>query len=169
MRPITSRRRTFIRFIFAFALMFTCSLSAFAQSQGDTSQYDRGMPPQQAAGVSSLGSYASADLGVVNLSNGALSINLPLGQVGGRGFSAPISLNHSSKLWSATKGFEYALSQTDTGDVVFATYDDSANAPDYYNRVAPGWTIGGAPTLRARGMGISFNGNVAASPCTEGF
>src|SRR5215813_1648294 len=107
MRPITSRRRTFIQFIFSFALMFTCGLSAFAQR--DTSQYDRGMPPQQAAGVSSLDSYTSADLGVVNLSNGALSINLPLGQVGGRGFSAPISLNHSSKLWSATKGFEYAL------------------------------------------------------------
>src|SRR5215475_14656676 len=106
MRPITPRRQAFIRFSFAFALIFTCGLSVFAQQQ-DVSQYDKGTPPQHAAGVSSFGSYISTDLGVVNLSNGALSIKLPLGQVGGRGFWAPISLNYSSKLWSASKSDEF--------------------------------------------------------------
>src|SRR2546422_4321503 len=105
MRPITPRRQIFIRFSFAFVLIFTCGLSVFAQV--DVSQYDKGTPPQQAAGVSPFGSYISTDLGVVNLSNGALSIKLPLGQVGGRGFWVPISLNYSSKLWSATNGTEF--------------------------------------------------------------
>ena len=100
MKPITPSRQTSIRFSFSFVLMFTCCLPAFAQ--GDVSQYDKGTPPQQASGVSALGSYISTDLGVVNLSNGALSIKLPLGQVGGRGLWVPISLNYSSKLWSAT-------------------------------------------------------------------
>src|SRR5262245_17515660 len=164
MRPITPSRQTPIRFSFAFVLMFTCCLSAFAQ--GDVSQYDKGTPPQHAAGVSSFGSYISTDLGVVNLSNGALSIKLPLGQVGGRGFWAPISLNYNSKVWSATHSVEFANTRNHRGKVVFAVYDDSANALDLHNRVAPGWTIGGAPVLRARGMGISqFTGPV----CVEGF
>src|SRR5215475_4595180 len=79
---------------------FSCLL-AFAQT---TSQYDRGTPPQLATGVSTLGSYLSADLGVINLSNGALNINLPIGKVGGRGLSIPILLNFDSKLWSARTG-----------------------------------------------------------------
>jgi YD repeat-containing protein len=165
MRPITPRRQTFIRFSFAFALMFTCGLSAFAQ-QEDTSQYDRGTPPQHAAGVSSFGSYLSTDLGVVNLSNGALSIKLPLGQVGGRGFWAPISLNYGSKLWSASKSDEF-VPEPPPGHrerVVFAVYDDPENALDFFARVAPGWTIGGAPTLRVRGLGIA----AAANPSCGG-
>jgi RHS repeat-associated protein len=164
MRPITPRHQTFIRFSFAIALMFTCGLSAFAQ--GDTSQYDRGTPPQQAAGVSSFGSYISTDLGVVNLSNGALSIKLPLGQVGGRGFWAPISLNYGSKLWSASKGEVFVPEPPEGGpgnqeSVAFAVYDDPANASDFYSRVMPGWTIGGAPTLKARGLGTAPFRNIA--------
>src|SRR5262245_3067050 len=155
MRPIMPSRQTSIRFSFSFVLMFTCCLSAFAQ--GDVSQYDKGTPPQHAAGVSSFGSYISTDLGMVNLSNGALSIKLPLGQVGGRGFWTPISLNYSSKLWSATKGSEF-VPEPPPGSrerVVVAVYDDPANAPSFHSRVMPGWTIAGAPTLRARGVGIA--------------
>src|SRR5262245_36590686 len=155
MRPITPSRQTPIRFSFAFVLMFTCCLSAFAQ--GDVSQYDKGTPPQHAAGVSSFGSYISTDLGVVNLSNGALSIKLPLGQVGGRGFWAPISLNYSSKLWSAIKGLETNPwpPPGHRESVAFAAYDDPGNTLDFFSRVAPGWTIGGAPTLKAQGLGIA--------------
>src|SRR5437588_2425793 len=66
-------------------------------------QYDQGTAPQHAAGVASLGSYESTEIGTVNLSNGALNIHLPLATVGGRGFSLPISLNYSSKVWSVAK------------------------------------------------------------------
>src|SRR5262245_7398078 len=155
MRPITPCRQIFIRFSFAFALIFACGLSAFAQQ--DVSQYDRGTPPQHAAGVSPFGSYISTDIGVVNLSNGALSINLPLGQVGGRGFWAPISLNYGSKIWSAIKGLETNPwpPPGHIESIVFAAYDDLGNTLDFFSRVAPGWTIGGAPTLKAQGLGIA--------------
>src|SRR5262245_51800286 len=55
--------------------------SAVAHAQ--QTQYDKGTPPQHAAGVSPLGSYTSADIGTVNLSNGALNLKFPLGNVGG--------------------------------------------------------------------------------------
>jgi len=80
------------------SLFFTVCPSSFAQQ----TQYDRGTPPQHAAGVSSIGSYSSADVGTVNLSNGALNLRFSLGSVGGRGFSVPLTLNWSSKLWSAS-------------------------------------------------------------------
>ena len=63
-------------------------------------QYDQGTPPQHAAGVSPVGSYLSSDLGTVNLSNGSLNLALPMGSAGGRGFTIPIALNYSSKVWS---------------------------------------------------------------------
>jgi len=43
-------------------------VSAFIVQAQDSTQYDRGTPPQHAAGVSSLGSYISTDLGTINLS-----------------------------------------------------------------------------------------------------
>lgn len=61
-------------------------------SMSQQGQYDRGTPPQHVAGVSQLGSYTSADLGTVNLSNGALNLKLSLGNVGGRGFSLSIQI-----------------------------------------------------------------------------
>jgi RHS repeat-associated protein len=161
MRPTTQRRKIFIRFSFAFVLTFTCGLSVFAQEQGDVSQYDKGTPPQQASGVSPLGSYISTDIGVVNLGNGALSIKLPLGQVGGRGFWVPISLNYSSKLWSATKSDEF-VPEPPPGHrerLVFAVYDDPNNPFDFLGRVMPGWTIGGAPALKVQGVGIAASNN----------
>lgn len=66
-------------------LIITSFISTFGQAQ---SQYDKGTPPQLTAGVSSLGSYMSTELGTVNLSNGGLNINIPLGTVGGRGNNA---------------------------------------------------------------------------------
>ena len=62
------------------------------------SQYDKGTPPQLVAGVSSVGSYISTELGNVNLSNGGLNFNIPLGTVGGRGnLTMPLTLSYSSK------------------------------------------------------------------------
>jgi hypothetical protein len=81
-------------------VLLTGITAAFGQT---SNQYDKGTPPQHAAGVSPLGSYTSSDLGTVNLSNGALNIRLPLGSVGGRGFSLPLTLNYSSKVWSASR------------------------------------------------------------------
>jgi len=75
-------------------LIVISAYSVFSQQN----QYDKATPPQHAAGVSALGSYSSADLGNVNLSNGALNLKIPLGSVGGRGFSLPLTLNWSSKI-----------------------------------------------------------------------
>ena len=77
-----------LRFAIPFLLIVLTSTIARGQS---VSQYDRGTPPQHASGVSSFGSYTSADLGNVNLSNGTLNMAIPLGTVGGRGFSLQIS------------------------------------------------------------------------------
>jgi hypothetical protein len=82
-----------------FLLLLVSPPLALAQEQ---TQYDKGTPPQHAAGISPLGSYVSADLGTVNLSNGSLNLKIPIGSVGGRGFSMPLTLNYSSKVWSAT-------------------------------------------------------------------
>ncbi len=131
----------------------------------ESSQYDKGTPPQHAAGVSSLGSYISADLGTINLSNGALNIKLPLGSVGGRGFSLPLALNYSSKVWSASRESNFA-DQTGYHPVAYAKYADIENLIDIYSRVAPGWTIGAAPTLVVRGNGINDN---PATTCSGDF
>lgn len=68
-------------------LALTFSFSMVALAQEEASQYDRGTPPQHAAGVSAIGSYISADLGTINLSNGSLNFRVPIASVGGRGFS----------------------------------------------------------------------------------
>src|SRR5215470_5820090 len=81
-------------------LLIGFSSLTFGQEQ---SQYDKGTPPQHAAGVSELGSYTSTELGSVNLSNGALNFKIPLATVGGRGISIPLTLNYSSKVWSASQ------------------------------------------------------------------
>src|SRR5215813_11049386 len=93
--PASRSRTCFL--ISVFLLSF--SSLTFGQEQ---SQYDKGTPPQHAAGVSELGSYTSTELGSVNLSNGALNFKIPLATVGGRGITIPLTLNYSSKVWSGS-------------------------------------------------------------------
>ena len=81
------------------AMILSVTVCLTVQGQSWT-QYDQGTPPQLAVGVSPLGSYLSADLGAINLSNGSLNIKLPMGAVGGRSFGIPITLNFGSKVWS---------------------------------------------------------------------
>lgn len=126
---------------------------ALAQS---SSQFDKGTPPQHAAGVSSLGSYTSSDLGTINLSNGALNMKLPLASIGGRGFSLPLTLNYSSKVWSASRESNFA-DETGNHPTAYADYAGVENLIDLSNRIAPGWTMGAAPTLVVRGNGIKDN------------
>lgn len=110
------------------------------------SQYDKGTPPQLAAGVSSLGSYMSTELGTVNLTNGALNFNIPLGTVGGRGnVQLPLMLSYSSKVWSASMDVDTEREFGTEQPVAYADYD---NQSSFAGASAPGWTI------RA-GMGMS--------------
>src|SRR6266446_5024868 len=106
-------------------LILILSCVAVAQEQ---SQYDHGTPPQHAAGVSPFGSYAAADIGTVNLANGALNFKLNVGSVGGRGFWLPITLNYTSKVWSASSGTDDDNS-LDSGPVnrrvVYAAYAEA--------------------------------------------
>jgi len=125
-------------------LLLAASTAIEAQ---ETSQYDKGTPPQQAAGVSSLGSYMSTDLGTVNLSNGSLNFRIPLGTVGGRGFSIPLTLNYSSKVWSATKGQDYNSAFNAWYPAAYAVYGDPKSGG--------GWQMGAAPTIAAQGVGIT--------------
>jgi RHS repeat-associated protein len=127
--------------IFAFLLSF--SSLTFGQEQ---SQYDKGTPPQHAAGVSSLGSYSSTEIGSVNLSNGALNSKIPLATIGGRGFSIPLTLNYSSKVWSAS--LDTALdNQSQPFQAAYADYAQGDSLSDFFQRVGPGWTVGAAPTI----------------------
>lgn len=143
------------------ALLLITLSTARAQDE-ETSQYDRGTPPQHAAGVSAAGSYVSADLGTVNLSNGSLNFRVPLGTVGGRGFSLPLTLNYTSKVWSARTGLDIVTDPYDRDPAAYAVYDDPENPRDAYQRLAPGWTLGAVPTLHAKGVGI---GSISNPPC----
>ena len=136
-------------------LLITVLFSSLCVEAQEHSQYDRGTPPQHAAGISSLGSYTSADIGNINLANGALNFKLPLGEVGGRGVSLPITLNYGSKMWSASRGSDWDNSQDPPHGpverkVVYGSYAEADYGLDYYNRLVPGWTIGAQPLLRAR-------------------
>ena len=134
-----------VRTIFVILTVLLCARIILAQ-QG---QYDRGTPPQHVAGVSDLGSYTSADLGNVNLSNGALNLSLSLGTVGGRGFTLPLTLNWSSKIWSGRTDTE-----TDRDGVIktvaYAEFTDGDQFVNFFSRLGNGWTIGVAPTLAVR-------------------
>lgn len=130
----------YMRVLASLVTMLIVVTSALGQ---EASQYDKGTPPQHAAGVSPLGTYTSSDLGTINLSNGALNIRLPLASVGGRGFSLPLTLNYSSKVWSASRHSNFA-DATGNHPVAHAGYADIDNLMDLYSRVAPGWTIGAA-------------------------
>ncbi|MEK6300492.1 MAG: RHS repeat-associated core domain-containing protein [Acidobacteriota bacterium] len=155
------RRRT-TRLLTAFVALLIPGLTVIAQEQ---SQYDRGTPPQHTAGISSLGSYISADIGTINLSNGSLNFKLPLGSVGGRGFWLPLTLNYSNKLWSGRRS-QVFISDPAPGHMeaaAWAAYNDYT--ADIYYAVAPGWTVGAAPFLKVRGQGINSIDN--PNGCTD--
>ena len=103
------------------------------------SQYDKGTPPQLASGVSSLGSYMSTELGTVNLTNGGLNFNIPLGTVGGRGnVQLPLVLSYSSKVWSASMDVDTEREFGTEQSVAYADYD---NQSSFTGASAPGWTL----------------------------
>lgn len=113
-------------------LLFCASGFAFGQ---DKSQYDQGTAPQHAAGVSAVGSYISTELGNINLGNGAMNMKLPLGDVGGRGFSVPLTVNYSHKLWSVQQGTGYASDGPipyRLQQIAWAVYDDPDRIKDIW-------------------------------------
>jgi len=164
MKTTTTQHLTGTTLIAAMIMMLVLAFTTAAQSN-TISQYDRGTPPPHTAGVSPFNSYLSADLGVINLSNGALNIRLPLGEIGGRGFSVPINLNYSSKVWSGSRG-TITVPPNQQAPVAYAKYDDLANSTDIYNKLAAGWTIGAAPFLKVRGQGINSVNN-PVNGCTD--
>jgi RHS repeat-associated protein len=142
-------------------LLLLCGAASRVMPE-NTSQFDRGTPPQHAAGVSVIGSYMSADLGTINLGNGALNISLPIGQVGGRGLWVPLNVHYTSKIWSAmTDGSGQNRS-------TWAEYDQLSDAADINGKIGPGWTIGAAPMLKARGMGL-YSPTTNVSGCSQWF
>ena|SRR5688572_23366172 len=133
-------------------ILFICSSSLEAHAQAQ-SQYDKGTPPQLRAGVSSMGSYLSTDLGTVNLSNGSLNFNIPLGQIGGRGnVQLPLVLSYSSKVWSASMDVDTERESGTEQSVAFADYD---NQSSFAGASAPGWTLRAGVYLSSRFVRIS--------------
>jgi hypothetical protein len=137
-----------VKLSLVFVVMLISSVTTSAQS---SSQYDRGTPPQHAAGVGSFGSYSSPDLGTVNLSNGSLNLAVPLGTVGGRGFSFPITLSYSSKVWSVSKETDFV---DGSATVPYASYGAGGFLEDWHYRLSPGWTVGITPLIHVRSFGI---------------
>src|SRR5688572_8341490 len=117
------------------AIVLLACLTALGQEE--QSQYDKGTPPQHVAGVSGIGSYISVDLGTINLSNGSLNFKIPLGQVGGRGFSIPLTLNYSSKIWSARLGQDFIPNLNLTRPFAAAAYNDPDQFYPLYSNIAP--------------------------------
>ncbi len=140
-------------------MLLICSRVIMSQ-QG---QYDRGTPPQHAAGVSPLGSYTSADLGTVNLNNGALNLKFPIGSVGGRGFELPLTLNWSSKIWSGTTDVETDRDGS-TKSVVYADFGRGDDFVEFSSRTGPGWTVGVAPMMVVRIVRINYTDTPTTRP-----
>ena len=146
-------------------LVLTIALSAVSTASQTTTQYDKATPPQHATGVSSLGSYTSTELGTINLSNGSLNLRIPLGTVGGRGFSIPLTLNYSSKVWSASM-------DTDTDwagqehPVAYADYDRGGDWAGWGNFIGAGWSIGAVPIMISRRVQIQ---RITGGPCNGGY
>lgn len=136
--------------IISFLLIFGCLIEAHAQMQ---TQYDKGTPPQFAVGVSSLGSYTSTELGTVNLSNGSLNFNIPLGNIGGRGNAElPLVLSYSSKVWSASIDVDTERESGTEQSVAYADYD---NQSSFAGASAPGWSLRAGMYLSTRFVRIS--------------
>ena len=137
-------------------LMFGCLIQARAQTQ---TQYDKGTPPQFAAGVSSFGSYVSTEFGTVNLSNGSLNLNIPLGKIGGRGnLEMPLILSYSSKVWSASMDVDTERESSTEQSVAYADYD---NQSSFAGMSAPGWSLREGIYLSSRFVRI---GRVMSGP-----
>ena len=126
------RQRSRLNILF-FALLLTIGISFSSRGQ-EESQYDKGTPPQHAAGVSPLGSYTSTDLGSVNLSNGGLNFKIPLTTIGGRGFFIPLTLNYSSKVWSASRDTDVD-NQNQQFSAAYADYANIDNFVDIFERI----------------------------------
>lgn len=127
------------RILLTIVLTLCCVTCVQPQSQ---TQYDKGTPPQHTVGVSSFGSYTSADLGTINLSNGALNFKIPLGSVSGRGgLSIPLSLNYSSKVWSASMDTDIERESMTEQSVAYADYDRGLiEGGNLYSIIGAGWT-----------------------------
>jgi RHS repeat-associated protein len=144
---------TYILYSFlTITIIVSICLSVKAQSAG---QYDRGTPPQNAAGVPSLDSYTSAEIGTVNLSNGGLTFSLPLGSVGGGDLGFPLTLDYNSKIWSTMRSTEVDPQGRDRS-MLFVVSGVDSRTMNSFNRITDGWTFGGIPMLVARGVPMSF-------------
>jgi len=146
------------------SLSIVAAVSAVVPVSGQSqNQYDKGTPPQHAVGVSPLGSYISTELGTINLSNGSLNFRIPLATVGGRGdVSFPITLNYSSKLWSASIDTDYERTYMTQVPVAYADYDAGlGQAGALQTMIGAGWSIGRGPTLQAKRILI---GKITSGP-----
>jgi len=140
---MTSKKITCRNNLFFLLTYVLCSFGVLAQEQN---QYDKGTPPQHSAGVSPLGSYTTDELGSINLSNGALNFSLPLATIGGRGFSVPLTLNYSSKIWSASTDTD-KKGNNPQFRAAFAEFTHLYSSSGFYGQIGAGWSIGAAPAL----------------------
>jgi hypothetical protein len=96
------------------------------------------------------------------LANGALNFKIPLGSIGGRGdVSLPLTLNYSSKVWSASLDTDYDRFFTQQ-QVAYADYDAAlSQGGSLQTIIGAGWSIGVGPSLDAKRVRI---GKILSGP-----
>ncbi len=121
-------------------------LSAFAAAQNG----DRlGTPAENKGGVSWSSSYATDKIETVNMTNGNLTIQLPLVSIGGRGSAGvTVMLSYNSKLWGGAMDRENIGSQ-ETPEYInhFGTKFNDENS-------GAGWKLSAGPKLKRRAVEI---------------
>ena len=103
-------------------VVLLASINSSAQNSTDI-----GTPAESKTGQSAAATYSRDKIETVNVTNGNLSLHIPLFTVGGRGSAAyTIALSYNSKVWSAHHETEDASSVNNyqPADHWSATYDD---------------------------------------------
>lgn len=133
------------RVIFGLAFLLfslTFVMPVFAQNANDI-----GTPAESKPGQSNASSYSRDKLETVNLSNGNLSLHIPLVTIGGRGSAAfSVSLAYNSKAWTPYHDQDAAYTDAFGNHIPpldhwSAKFDDLAMREPGVYALGSGWTL----------------------------
>jgi hypothetical protein len=131
-----------VSLIIPFVVLVLTFLPAAAQNANDI-----GTPAESKPGQSGASTYSSDKIETVNLSNGNMSVHIPLVTIGGRGSAAfTVSLAYNSKVW--TPYHEQDPGYVDPNGVHIpplnhwsAKFDDLAMRQPGVYALGSGWTV----------------------------
>ncbi|HEX7957531.1 MAG TPA: hypothetical protein VF508_11345, partial [Pyrinomonadaceae bacterium] len=162
------------------ALKLGAALLVLFASASAQSSHDAGTPAESKGGTAAASTYAPDKLETVNLSNGNLSISLPLVTVGGRGSAGfSLSLSYNSKVWSSANTVEPAV-KGENNQILepavthyYAKYDDPATHGPNRVELGGGWFISLGPAFKSTKVnidrihpaGCNVAGDEESAPC----